>query len=78
MELLRQMVIKGLDRGEIQIHVSKETTALLESKCYQTLKEIVRIVRDERLEDPECFRKIEDIVCTLEWIGIDGGSRHDF
>lgn len=78
MELLRQMVGKALDRGEVGIRISKETTELLESKCYQALKEIVKIVRDDRLPDPECFQKIEDIVCALEWIGIDGGSRHDF
>lgn len=51
---------------------------LIEAECYQALKKIKAIIEDDSLDDPECFEKIERIVCTLECLGSDGGSRHDF
>ena len=50
---------------------------LVEMKCYQTLQKIKAIVENDSFDDPECFMKIENIVCTLEGIGSDGGFRHD-
>lgn len=47
-------------------------------RCYQALCRIRQILDDDSLEDPECFRRIEEIVNTLEKLGIDGGGRHDF
>lgn len=51
---------------------------LVELKCYQAVSEIYAIVSDDAIDDVECFRKIEKIVCTLESLGIGGGGRHDF
>lgn len=51
---------------------------LVEMKCFQAIQRIHKIVSDETLDDPECFQKIEAIVCALEELGIDGGGRHDF
>lgn len=51
---------------------------IVEMQCYQTLCKIREIVRDETLEDAECFERIERIVCAFEAIGSDGGNRHDF
>ena len=51
---------------------------IVEQQCYQTLCRIQEIVRDDTLEDPECFERIERIICEFESIGSDGGSRHDF
>ena len=51
---------------------------IVELQCYQTLRKIQEIVRDDTLEDKECFYRIERIVCAFEEIGSDGGVRHDF
>ena len=52
--------------------------AIVEMQCYQTLCQIKAIIQDETLEDAECFMKIEQIICALEGIGANGGTRHDF
>ena len=51
---------------------------ILEMQCYQALCQIQQIVRDDTLEDPECFESIERIICVFEQMGSNGGSRHDF
>lgn len=51
---------------------------IVEMQCYQTLCRIQEIVRDDTLEDAQCFERIEKIVCDFEAIGSDGGNRHDF
>ena len=53
-------------------------TEIMELQCYQALCEIREIVRDDTLDDAECFDRIERVICTLESIGSDGGNRHDF
>ena len=37
--------------------------ALLESICHQTLEKRKEVIHDDSLDDPECFAKIEKIVC---------------
>ena len=51
---------------------------LLEPKCCRTIVKIKEILEDETLDDCACFWKIEEIICCMEDIGIDCGSRHDF
>lgn len=51
---------------------------LVKDKCYQAICEIYAVVSDDSLDDAECFRKIEEIVCILDHLGIGGGGRHDF
>ena len=51
---------------------------MVEAQCYQTLCKIHKIVQDDTLEDPECFDRIEQIICAFEAIGSNGGNRHDF
>lgn len=51
---------------------------LIEGECYQALQKIRDIIRNEDLDDRECFNRIEGIVSTLESIGSHGGIRHDF
>ena len=51
---------------------------LIELASYRALQNIQAIVRDDSLNDAQCFYKIEKIICTLEDLGSDGGSRHDF
>lgn len=72
MELYEEIIHGSIVLPEI--HADK----ILESKCYQALCEIQRIIRDDRLSDKECFMKIEQIICVFEALGSDGGARHDF
>lgn len=51
---------------------------LLELKCYQAIEHIKKVIEDEKLSDRDCFARIEEIVCILEELGTDGGTRHDF
>lgn len=51
---------------------------IIEGRCYQAICEILDVIRDERLTDPECFMRIEEIVCILEKLGPGAGFRHDF
>ncbi len=51
---------------------------LAENICYTSLVEIREIISNEALSDPECFCKIEEIICALERQGIFCGGRHDF
>lgn len=57
---------------------SADIAALIESKCYKTLKEIKEIIENTELNDKECFMKIEEVVNAFEKIGSSGGFRHDF
>lgn len=52
--------------------------ALVEGRCDQALQQIQAILRDDRLDDAECFQKIEEIVCVFENLGSGCGIRHDF
>ena len=55
-----------------------DSTVIIHDRCHQALCNIKKILEDETLEDPECFQKIEEIVCVLEALGSDAGLRHDF
>ncbi|MBQ9744542.1 MAG: hypothetical protein IJW19_05395 [Clostridia bacterium] len=56
----------------------KRLEKVISSKCYFALKSIKSIISDSSLNDRECFLKIEEIICVLEGIGSNGGSRHDY
>lgn len=51
---------------------------LTERSCYLLLKQIQEILKDDTLDDPECFMRIEKIVSLLEEHNISSGVRHDF
>ena len=51
---------------------------LLEASSYQALCQIREILCDSQLSDPECFQKIEGILCVFEQLGLECGDRHDF
>lgn len=81
MELYRDLLIKLLENEEIKIefpNLNVSPSELIEMRCYNALKEIKAIIEDDSCIDEECFMKIEKIVCLLEDLGSDGGSRHDF
>lgn len=81
MELSFEILAHFLSQKNAQIifpQLQLNATEIIELQCYQTLRRIQEIVRDDTLEDAECFERIESIVCELEAIGSDGGCRHDF
>ena len=51
---------------------------LMDSAACRTLEEIREVLDDERLDDQNCFQRIEEIVRLYEKLGSNGGSRHDF
>ena len=70
-----------LSREEIRIefpNLTHPVAELVEMRSYQTLNRIKEILENDELDDPDCFRKIEEIVCAFEHIGSGGGNRHDF
>ena len=78
MEILHRMAVDLISRGEVKLNLSTDTVRYLENRCFEVLGRIREILADDSLDDPECFQRIEKIVCELENIGVDCGSRHDF
>lgn len=82
MELYQEILVHLLNTQQIEVNIPALQPGALEhiveSICYQTLLRIQEIVQDDCFDDAECFQRIEEIVCTFEAIGSDGGSRHDF
>ena len=80
MELLRELFTDFLksEHFEIKLARSFDWESVVEKKCYVLLTKIREIIRDDQLDDPACFAKIEEIVCLFEDAGIDCGARHDF
>lgn len=76
MELCQQMICKLYQ--ERMTDAGFDVSQIIESRCYQALKQIKEVLSDERLNDEDCFQKIEEIVCIFESLGSGGGSRHDF
>ena len=79
MELYEEIVMQEIRialRGMAWSEEEREN--LIHQRCYKLLAEIREVVRDDRLDDEECFRKIEHIVCLLEDAGVDCGTRHDY
>ena len=79
MELYEAMLVRLLTQhvGTIQVTFPDlEGTAaqLVECASYQALVKIQAILRDDTLSDPECFQKIEEILCVLEELGGQRGG----
>ena len=81
MELFQEILVNVLKNQEVHVlfpNLIYDVNKIIETECYKALKKIKEIVEDDTLDDKECFAKIEEVVCTLEGIGSDGGNRHDF
>lgn len=81
MDLLTQLFIKALEGQKVEVAFTNESFDLkesIESASVAALGRIREILKDTTLEDPECFKKIEAIVCEYEALGLDCGVRHDF
>ena len=80
-DLFADILTQAIAAGKIQISFSGmdcTVAEVVEGECYQALKKIKAIIEDDTLDDRDCFYKIEEIICALEEIGSNGGSRHDF
>lgn len=81
MKLFQDILKQTMMEEEYEIlfsHLKLSPSEIIEMKCYQALRKIKLILEDDSLNDTECFSRIESIVCILEELGSDGGSRHDF
>ena len=81
MDLAIQLLSKLLERRQIRVtfpDLKLTAKEMVEASSYQALCQIREILRDDSLSDPECFEKIERIVCLFEQMGSSCGSRHDF
>lgn len=81
MELWKEILAQYLATEQTQIlfpNLKLDAAAVVEGECYRASKKIKAILEDDRLEDRECFLKIEEIVFALEALGSHAGNRHDF
>lgn len=81
MELYKEILLHALSQEPMsilfpQLQITAEQ--LIESVCYRALQRIKAIIEDDSLTDESCFLKIEEIINTLEDIGLYTGPRHDF
>lgn len=79
MELYEEILADLLAHKRVAICITElDISKVVEGVCYQALQKIKTIIENDSLEDAACFMRIEEIVNTLEEIGSNGGSRHDF
>lgn len=80
MELYKEILVRVLERHTASVEFPRlkiDAEKIVEQECYQALLKIKEIIESESLNDAEWFEKIEEIVQTLEFIGSNGGARHD-
>jgi len=83
MELYEQILYHLLEDKNAKVEVTFpgvkfSAQELVESAAYCALSQIQRILKDNTLNDEECYYKIEAIVSEFERIGSGCGNRHDF
>ena len=76
--MIYEIASNMISRGEVKLVLSEEAVGCVRDRCVEILQQIRCIIADESLDDPECFQKIEAIVCEFERNGIGCGHRHDF
>lgn len=81
MEIYAEILAHFLSKQKAQIlfpNLQFNAAEIVAQQSYLTLCQIKSIIADGTIDDAECFQRIEEIVCALEEIGVDGGGRHDF
>lgn len=81
MNLYKEILLGILENEDCQVvfpNIKKDLSELVEMKCYEMLKEIQAIIRDDSLDDEDCFMRIEEIIGLFEENGCRCGIRHDF
>lgn len=78
MDVYQEILADALKSELIQNKLHIDYEKIVEMKCYQAIERIKEVIADDRLDDAECFMKIEEIIVALENIGCHCGWRHDF
>ena len=78
LQVFREMLSKQDIRVTFPTLEGVDINKLMDSIYSRALNRIKGYIQDDSLSDPECFRKIEQVICTLEDLGSSGGGRHDF
>lgn len=81
MELYQEILYRILANQKLQVtfpDLNVNPAEIIELECYKILQKIKDIIKDDTLDDSDCFTKIEEIVCLFESLGIDSGERHDY
>jgi len=80
MELYAEILSAALQYGKVEVTFPDGASlqGVIEGQCYAALFKIRQVIADPALNDPDCFRKIEEIISALNALNIDTGSRHDF
>ena len=78
MEALRGLFVSFSQSEEFEENFQAALERITEKECCKVLEKIIEIIRNDELDDKDCFLKIEEIICYFESLGIDCGSRHDF
>jgi len=81
MELYKELLVQILSHSEVHVTFPDLTITpaeILERQSYLALQRIKSLLHDPHLDDPQCFAKIEAIICEFESLGSSGGFRHDF
>ncbi len=79
MELWREVLISGLqnENNKLDYINDKILKELIDIQSYSILLQIKQLLEDEKLEDEDCFIKIEKILCKLGENSVFC-DRHDF
>ena len=72
MQLNQEMLIYLLKREGFDLQRD------FDNECYRALAKIREVIRDDTLEDEDCFMRIERIITIYGEMGSGGGTRHDF
>lgn len=81
MTFLEELLKTAVRDGDIAVNISfdaDDLVKIIEGKCYKMLSEIRDIIRDDSMDDPECFMKIDSIVSLFIREGISTNGRNDF
>ncbi len=81
MEIYKEILVHALARENMSVtfpQLQIDPVQIVESACYRALQKIKAAIEDDSLTDKDCFLKIEEIISSLEEIGVCGSSRHDF
>ena len=81
MKMYEQILVNALENETVQVvfpNVKLNPTEIVQLNCYQAIEKIRDVLQNEDLEDVDCFMRIEEIVNTLEDLGVDVDGRHDF
>ena len=81
MELLEALLRRAIASEGVKVYIQVEggdLASLVERESVLILSRIREILKDDTLDDKECFWKIEALVSLYEEAGLGCGTRHDF